>query len=279
MNWTKNEKQGVTYITFPIFEKSGLVHGLSTKLGGVSKGHCATMNLGFKCEDDAEAVMENHRLFADAVGYDYHKLVFSNQVHGTTVRRVTSADAGKGIVRESDIIGVDGLVTNDEDVVLITFFADCVPLFFYDPVKRAIGASHSGWRGTVQRIGEKTVKMMEQEFGSRPEDIRVVVGPSICQACYEVSKDVADAFYKEFNKKWWEEILLAKGKNEQGEEKFQLDLWRSNEIVLEEAGIKKENRQVSGLCTCCHSDLLFSHRATGGRRGSLAGVITLGKGA
>ena len=277
MNWNRREKNGVTFITFPIFEKAGLVHGFSTKLGGVSTGDCATMNLSFHRGDDPDAVLENHRRFAKAVGYDYRKLVFSDQIHETVVKRVTPVDAGKGIICDSDIKGVDGLITNDEKVVLMTFFADCVPLFFYDPAKRAVGASHSGWRGTVARMGERTVKAMMREFGSRPDDILAVVGPSICQDCYEVSKDVADAFYQEFDKKWWDEILYDKGANDRGEKKFQLNLWRANEIVLNEAGIPEQNIQVSGLCTCCHKELLFSHRATNGKRGNLAGVITLGK--
>ena len=223
----KNEKDGVVYLTFPLFEKAGIKHGFSTKLGGVSVGDCATMNLSFT----------------------------------------------RGVVRESDIIGVDGMITNDKKVVLMTFFADCVPLFFYDPVKKAIGASHSGWRGSVKRIGEKTVRRMEEEFGSNPKDILAVIGPSICKDCYEVSEDVAAAFQKEFKEEQWQEILEEKPAH-----KYQLDLWRANEIILEEAGIPKEQIEVSGVCTCCHFDWLFSHRATGGRRGNLAGVITLMEG-
>ena len=268
--FTENRKNDVVYLTFPLFEKAGVKHGFSTKLGGVSKGDCATMNLSFIRGDDPEAVQENHRLFADAVGYPVEHLVLSNQVHDTVVRRVDASDAGKGIFRESDLIGVDGLITDDPEVVLMTFFADCVPLFFYDPVAKAVGASHSGWRGTVSRMGAKTVERMRQEFGTKPENLLAVIGPSICASCYEVSEDVAVAFQKEFPREQWQEILEAKP-----EQKYQLNLWRANEIILEEAGIPKEQIEVSGLCTCCHSELLFSHRATGGRRGNLAGVITL----
>ena len=194
----KNEKDGVVYLTFPLFEKAGIKHGFSTKLGGVSVGDCATMNLSFTRGDDEKAVLENHRRFAKAVGYPVKNVVLSNQVHETKILRVDEKDCGKGVVRESDIIGIDGLITNDKKVVLMTFFADCVPLFFYDPVKKAIGASHSGWRGSVKRIGEKTVRRMEEEFGSNPKDILAVIGPSICKDCYEVSEDVAAAFQKEF---------------------------------------------------------------------------------
>lgn len=264
-------KGGVTYLTFPLFEQAGLKHGFSTRLGGVSKGDCAAMNLSFTRGDVVEDVMTNHRIFADAIGYEMENLVLSNQVHDTVIRRVDANDCGKGVTRESDITGVDGLITCDPRVVLMTFFADCVPLFFYDPVKKAVGASHSGWRGTVRRIGARTVEAMSREFGTSPQDLLAVIGPSICQSCYEVSGDVAKAFMGEFPKEQWTEIL-----EEKANQKYHLDLWRANENILKEAGIPQQQIQVSGLCTCCHPDLLFSHRATKGRRGNLSGVITLG---
>lgn len=270
MNINKKISNGVTYLTFPLFEKAGVRHGFSTRLGGVSQGELGAMNLSFSRGDDPGKVMENHRRFAAAVGYPVESLVFSDQVHDTVIWRVDSSDCGKGILRSSDIKGVDGLVTDDPGVTLMTFFADCVPLFFYDRKHHVIGAVHSGWRGTAGRIGARAVTVMGEEFGSRPEEILAVVGPSICQACYEVSEDVAEAFRQEFKKEQWGELLLEKT-----EGKYQLDLWRANEIILQEAGIPAGQIQVSGLCTCCHSDVLFSHRASGGKRGNLAGVITL----
>lgn len=270
MNIRKNIRNNVTFLTFPIFEREGLRHGFSTRLGGVSQGALGSMNLSFSRGDDRTRVLENHRRFAAAVGYPVENLVFSDQVHDTVIRQVDATDCGKGIFRESDLKGVDGLITDDPAVVLITFFADCVPLFFYDRKKIAVGAVHSGWRGTVGRIGAKAVAAMREAFGSVPEDLLVVVGPSICQSCYEVSEDVAEAFRIEFGEQG-EELLLAEPGN-----KYRLDLWRANEIILREAGIPDSQIQVSGLCTCCHPDLLFSHRASGGKRGNLAGVITPG---
>lgn len=270
MKINRKEKNGVVYYTFPSLEKEGIVHGFSTRYGGVSKGIYASMNLSFQRGDEVEHVMENHRRFAEAVGYDKDRLVFSDQIHETTVRRVTEEDAGKGINCLSDIIGVDGLITDDKNVVLMTFFADCVPLFFYDRRNRAIGASHSGWRGTVGRMGAKTIEQMKLAFGSRPEDILCVIGPSICQDCYEVSAEVAEQFKAEFDEKYWAEILFQKS-----EEKYQLGLWRANEIVFSDAGVPPENIETSGFCTCCHPEELFSHRASHGKRGNLAGVITL----
>lgn len=266
-----NEKNEVPFITFPSLANLGVTHGFSTKLGGVSKGDCATMNMSFTRGDKEDDVRANHRIFAEAIGYDVEQLVLSNQIHETKIRRVDASDCGKGVTRKSDIVGVDGLITNDPKVVLMTFFADCVPLFFYDPVQQAIGASHSGWRGTVKRMGACTVEAMQQEFNSRPQDIYAVIGPSICQSCYEVSEEVIDAFRGEFSAKHWDTLWDSKGNH-----KYQLNLWEANRIILEEAGLLTQKIEVCGYCTCCHADVLFSHRATNGHRGNLSGVITLG---
>ena len=138
---------------------------------------------------------------------------------------------------------VDGLITNEPGIVLSTFYADCVPLFLVDPIQRAIGLSHSGWRGTVGRMGKVTIEAMTKEFGSKPEEIIAAIGPSICMSCYEVSEDVAFAFTEEF-KGHEEEILLSKGNG-----KYLLDLWKCNEIVLREAGVTKEHLKVTNICT------------------------------
>ena len=269
MSYQIRKKSDVTYITFPLFEKLGVVHGFSTKEGGVSKGCYQSMNLSFSRGDDRDCVAKNHRKFAEAVGYDVESLVFSDQVHDTKIRRVTKDDCGKGIFRERDYQGIDGLMTNDPAVTLITFYADCIPLFFCDPVEKVVAMAHSGWRGTVGKIGEKMVDKLQQEFSCKKENIFVAIGPGICKDCYEVSEDVILKFQQEFSQKNWEKLYTAKGNH-----KYQLDLWKANEILLTESGILPEHIEVSGLCTACHSDLLFSHRVNGDKRGNLAGVIS-----
>lgn len=269
MSYTMKKNLDVTYITFPLFEKIGVTHAFSTREGGVSEGFLGAMNLSFSRGDEEEKVMENHRRFAGAVGYEVESLVFSDQVHDTQIKTVTRKDCGKGILRELDYKGVDGLITKDPAVTLITFYADCIPLFFCDPVQKVVAMAHSGWRGTVGRIGDKMVSCMQQEFDCKKENIYAVIGPGICRDCYEVSKDVAEAFMEAFSQTHWEKILQEK---ENG--KYQLGLWKANEIILLEAGLLPEHIEVSGLCTSCHKELLFSHRASGGKRGSLAGIIT-----
>ena len=266
------EKDDVSYITFPKLEayESDMIHGFSTRLGGVSKAHLSGMNLSFHRGDDPEAVMENHRRFAEALGYDETKLVFSDQVHLTNFYKATKKDCGKGIIRESDIKEIDGLVTNEPDVPLITFYADCVPLFFYDPVKKVIAMAHSGWRGTVERIGAKMVQFMEREYGCERKHIVCAIAPSICQRCYEVSEDVALRFLDVFGDSYGEELLYRK---ENG--KYQLNLHKACHITLLQAGILEEHIDVTDLCTCCNPDFFFSHRASHGMRGNLAGVMML----
>ena len=199
---TIHEKAGVPFITFPKLEKynENILHGFSTRLGGVSKEHLYSMNLSFTRGDDDENVRENHRRFAMALGYDEKRLVFSNQVHLTHFHKVTKDDMGKGITRESDIKEVDGLVSDVPGIPLITFYADCVPLFFYDPVQNVIAMAHSGWRGSVERIGEKMVDYMDKEYGCKAKDLVCAIAPSICQNCYEVSEEVAFRFWEVFGK-------------------------------------------------------------------------------
>ena len=278
--WTrKNIKPGmnymesdpVPYLSFPMLEKTGMViQGFSTKLGGVSQGKFATLNFTFTRGDNPEHVMENYRRMAAVLGVDEKRMVLSYQTHTTNVRLVTMEDAGKGIVKERDYKDIDGLITNVPGITLVTFFADCVPLYFLDPVHKAIGLSHSGWRGTVSRMGAVTIDKMKEAFGTRAEDLLVCIGPSICGECYEVGEEVALEFKKAFVKENWSQILRKKDNG-----KFMLDLWKANEILLIEAGVKPENIETTDICTHCNSDYLFSHRTCGNERGNLAAFVSL----
>ena len=262
------EDKSVPLLYFPILENTGIVeHCFTTRAGGVSEGIFDSLNLSFSRGDDESAVMENYDRLAAALDTRKEQFVCTDQTHTTNVIRVGKEDCGYGVTRQKPYTDVDGLVTDEPGVVLSTFFADCVPLYFVDTVNRAIGLSHSGWRGTVGRMGQRTLEKMATEFGTNPKDIVAAVGPSICQDCYEVSEDVADEFIKEFSGHA-DEILINKGNG-----KYQLDLWKTNEIVLIEAGVKKENIAVTNICTCCNPDLLFSHRASKGKRGNLGAFM------
>lgn len=275
----QNRMGEIEYLTYPMLEKTGIVtHMVSTRLGGASHGMFSSMNYSYTRGDDRAAVDENYRRTARIFGVGEDSFVCSDQTHTTNVRVVTESDRGKGVTRPRDYRDVDGLVTNVPGLILSTFYADCVPLLFVDPVHRAIGCSHSGWRGTVAEMGRVTVETMTREYGSRPQDIMAAIGPSICQDCYEVSGDVAEQFEALFSQEKYrfvnvEEILLDKRNG-----KYQLDLWKANESVLLAAGILREHISVTDICTCHNPDYLFSHRASQGKRGNFGAFIMLKEG-
>ena len=228
------------------------------------------MNLSFSRGDEPEHVRENFRRIAESIGFSEKDLVFSMQTHTANVRRVGREDCGRGLERPVGYCDVDGLVTNEPGVVLATFYADCVPLFFVDPVRRCIGLSHSGWRGTVGKIGKATVETMAKEFGSEPGDLLAAVGPSICQECYEVSEEVIGLFRENFAEELWPKLFYRKDNGH-----YQLNLWEANRLIFQEAGILPQHITVTDICTACNPELLFSHRASGGKRGNLAGFLEI----
>lgn len=263
-----NKYGSVYYFTFPSFDKYNFIsHGFSTRLGGVSSGIFSSMNLGFNRGDDYSNVLENYKIFSEALGINYKDLVFSSQTHKDVIRDVTKSDMGKGITREKDYDDIDGLITNIPGIPLVGLFADCVPIYFFDPVKRVVGLAHSGWRGTVLKIGEKMVgKFME--YGSLKENILVGIGPSIGPCCFQVGEEVAE----EFRKLPFETKSSIKRDES---DKFKIDLWQINKTILINSGIKGNNITVTDVCTKCCSDVLFSHRGSNGKRGSLNGIIGL----
>lgn len=266
------EAAGVPYLSFPALDALGMVKsGFSTRLGGASREDFATMNFSVSRGDSQEAVLENFTRMAKALGVDRDRMTVSWQTHTVNVRRVTEADAGKGVIRPRDYRDVDGLVTNVPGITLVTLYADCVPLYFVDPVRKAVGLSHSGWRGTVGRMGAATVRRMTEEFGTDPADLVACIGPSICAGCFEVGEEVAAAFWKAFGPK--APKALCPFNRESG--KHHVDLWLANRLVLRDAGVLEKNIYTTSLCTRCNPDLLFSHRAAGERRGNLAAFLGL----
>ncbi len=259
------------FLEYPMLRGTGIVkHGFSTRLGGVSEGCYASLNLSFDRGDKPESVMENFRRIGASIGVRCEDMVLSKQTHTTNVRVVTAEDRGKGIIRERDYTDVDGLITNVPGICLVTSYADCVPLYFVDPVKRAVGLSHSGWRGTVGKIGKKTIELMQETYGSDPADILAAVGPSVCMECYEVSEDVIRKFQDTFAEESWTELFYRKPNG-----KYQLDLWQANSLIFREAGIRPEHIAVTNVCTHCNSKILYSHREAGDRRGNLCAFLAL----
>ncbi len=254
------------YYTIDAFEQTGLVkHCFTTRHGGVSGNEYASMNLRMNCSDDRNNVLKNYDIICKEIGVNYQNLVCSNQVHDDKIYTAEKKDMGKGIVRPSDIESADGLICREAGVPICTVFADCVPLYFLDPQKRVIALSHSGWKGTVKRIGQKTIQKMHDEYGCQPDDILAAVGPSIGVCHFEVGDEVAEVFDREFGAS----VVQRYRKS------YHVDLQKAVLMQFDEAGLKREHVTCADICTYCNSDLLFSHRATGGRRGNLAAIMEL----
>lgn len=264
-----NKKGDVTFITFPKLEKTGLVnHLFSTRLGGVSQGRYESMNLSFLNGDQRENVLKNYEILCNCANININNLVLSRQTHTSNIKTVTQEHCGTGIFKES-FNDIDGLITNQKKVALVTQYADCTPLVFLDPQKKVVATSHAGWRGTASEIGKKTVEKMMQEFGCDPNDIIAGIGPCIKECCYEVDKPVFDQFLK------LEYLQMNRIFKPKQNGRYMLDLPEANKQILLNAGIKEENMDISDICTCCNCNTLHSHRATNGERGNLALIIEL----
>ena len=272
-------KGQMPYLSFPLLEGvtredgSPLIrHMFTTRDGGVSSGIFATMSLLRGTGDTDENVDENFSRVAKVMGVGKERFVLSNQSHTTNVIVAAEENAGSGTIRDRDYEDVDGLITDIPGLALGIFLADCVPVFFVDPVHEAIGLAHSGWRGTVGKISRVTIEKMGREYGTRAEDLYCALGPSICRDCYEVSGDVAEALQGLFP----EGDIVRPGRvTESGEQKYQAGLWEAIRLTLLEAGVREDRIQVTDLCTCCNPTRLFSHRYTKGKRGLLGGFLML----
>lgn len=260
----------VPYLTYRSFEEISFIrHAFSTRLGGVSEGEFSTMNLAFNRGDNPARVTENYRRLCQSAGFDFDSLVASAQDHHTLVRAVTAAEKGIGITKPRDLESVDALITNEPGVTPVTYYADCTPLWFVDTENRAIGLAHAGWRGTVGRIGQKVVEKMTALYGTDPANIRAAVGPAISVCCYEVDEPCAAHFFALEGLDSDRFVFPKQGG------KFMVDLLEANRQILTAAGVPAENITVSDVCTNCNSDLLWSHRATKGRRGTMCAFMCI----
>ena len=267
---TLNSPDTVPYLTYNSLSEINFInHAFSTRLGGVSEGEFTSMNMAFNRGDNPESVTENYKRICKSAGFDFDSLTASAQDHNTFVRAVTSENKGVGIYKPRDLHSVDALITNEKGVTLVTYYADCTPLFFVDIKQKAIGLAHAGWRGTVGRIGEKVVKKMTELYGTNPADIIAAIGPAISVCCYEVDKPCADNFYA------LSDLDSSRFVFPKENGKYMIDLLETNRQILVAAGVKNENITVSDVCTNCNSELLWSHRATKGKRGTMSAFMCI----
>ena len=267
----------VPFLSFRALDDTGIfMNAFSTRFGGVSEGYLASMNLTLSKEGEKpEHVAENFRCMAEACGFDDSRKKLSFQGHTVNVRAIGNEDIRNGILK-SDWDGyVDGMVTDVPGLTLVTFFADCVPLYIADPVRKAIGLCHSGWRGTVGRIGALALLRMKELYGTKPSDVICCIGPSICRDCFEVGPEVADAFREAFPESWHREIIFGPAVDTSGNEKYHVDLWRTNELIFRDAGVMEGNIYTTNVCTRCNTEVFWSHRALGTRRGNMAAFLSI----
>ena len=238
-------------------------HCFTTRLGGVSEGYLESLNIGTSRGDDPENVLENYRRLGAAIGFDVHNLVLSRQTHSDIVYTATARDRGAGLFAPH-LEECDAIVTRTPGLALVVFAADCTPILFWDEKTGAVGAAHAGWRGTVSAIGARVVETMVRQFGTRPQDIHAAIGPNIGQCHFETNEDVPQALRAAFGQEI-EQWIELRG------EKFHVDLKQINRWILNRAGVAQV--EVSDDCTVCSSHRFWSHRVTGGRRGSQGAII------
>ncbi len=257
---TFHERGGLRYFTFPLLDAAGLPHAVMTRRGGASRPPFESLNLGASVGDDPETVEKNRRSVFEFFRRDLRSVLELHQVHSN---RILLARLPEGLEEPPQ---ADGIVTDSPGYTLCMRFADCVPILLFDPVRRATGIAHAGWKGTLAKVAASAVEALHDHFGSRPEDILAGIGPSIGPDHYAVGAEIVEAVRGAFGPaadRW----LGRRGGA------VNLDLWAANEFTLRQSGVKKI--ALSGICTACHTEDWFSHRAERGRTGRFGALLWL----
>ncbi|MEV5025012.1 peptidoglycan editing factor PgeF [Paenibacillus sp. LPE1-1-1.1] len=251
-----------------------LTAGFTGRNGGVSAAPWASLNMGLHVGDLDDAVVDNRRRLADAIGWDFEAWTCAKQVHGNLVRQVKSADRGRGKETLDDVLkDCDAIMTDVPGVLLASFYADCVPLYFYDPEHNAVALAHAGWKGTVQQIAVKTVQAMASAYGSDPKAMMAAIGPSIGSCCYEVDGPVINQVQQLLSELGIAGEAADKMLKQADKGKANLDLKEINRQIMIKAGILPIRIELTQWCTGCRRDLFFSHRKEGGLTGRMASWI------
>lgn len=293
--WSMIQQSGISYMQLDVFAQTDLVvHGFSARMGGVSQDNYRSLNLGLHVGDDCKKVLENRRKFASALGVSFRDMIIPAQVHGDQIALVRRQQAGSGACDLLSVIsGADALVTDEPGLPLCTLHADCVPIFILDPVRKVIGLAHAGWKGTILKIGAKTLQYMQRVFKTKPEDCMVGIGPSIGPCCYEVDFPVLQQIVAAFSSaklhllvnKSNEQVKNVQRKQKEKDisdkvlmsDRVYFNLWEANRLSLIESGVQPEKIWIACICTKCHQDKFFSYRGVNGQAtGRMGAVISLG---
>lgn len=263
-----NTIEDLKYITFSSLEKyDNLFHCFTTRFGGISNDCYESMNLGMRVDDNLDNVLKNYEILSEKLNIGIDSIVKTHQTHTNNIRYVTEIDKNKLYNNDPGFTNVDGLITDKENISLFTYHADCTPIFFYDPVNRVIGMAHSGWKGTIKKIGANMIDEFTKKFNSDPKNIKIVIGPSLCQNCFEVDRDVYDIFIEE--NKDYKKFMYQKSS------KYYFNLKEINKYMLLEKNVREDNIQISNMCTKCSSHMFFSHRSQGEKHGLMAGIMKM----
>lgn len=255
------------YCAEALDKAGGVSHGFSTREGGITVDPPkASLNLSWTRCGSPEEVIANFKIFAEGAGIDYDDMAVVNHEHGANVLRIAHEHRGRGFYKDP-LPPCDGIITDDPTVTLVTSHADCGAYFFYDPVHRAIGMAHAGWKGTLLRIGAEMARRMAEEFDTDPSDIIAATGPCICRDCFEVDADLGEKFQSEFG---------YPGISRPGRQgKAYVDLELAAAVQFVEAGIRPESITLMNACTYENRQHFFSHRRDKGITGSMAAYIKL----
>lgn len=259
--WEKTEKDGIVYYSLPRWREAGAKVVMTCRPGGESEAPFSGLNLGLHVDDQEERVIANRKKLLQAIGSDEADFVTIKQVHGKNIAHVGQADRGRGFSAYADAIDdTDGMFTGEKQVLMATFYADCLPVAVFHPQKKLLGLAHAGWKGTYQNIGRELIGAMRAFVSFEPKECWCALGAGIGSCCYEVD----EAFYQRFRERYDD---AAQWFLPADNGKFYFDNIKANLALLQGCGVKQENIDVLGLCTSCHNDLFFSYRKEQGRTG------------
>ncbi|MDD4801839.1 MAG: peptidoglycan editing factor PgeF [Syntrophomonas sp.] len=265
--WEMINRQGMQFISLDTWLREGIDIAFSTRIGGVSKGVYNSLNLGLHVGDNSDLVLENRRRWLSIFGAGLDDMVACEQVHGSEVKRVNRMHRGKGARKLSEVIlNCDAMITNEPGIYLVSFYADCIPVYLYDPVNRAIGMSHSGWKGTMQKISVNTLLAMQQEYNTGIEDVYIFLGPGIGPCCFQIQPDLLAKVEAEFNS--FHDIINISENN-----LITWDLLETSRQLLVQAGVNPLKISACNLCTACHEDYFYSYRRDSGNTGRMGALI------
>ena len=271
MAFTQQDANGLVYFTPDAMEAAGgITHCFTSRPGGVSAGYFSRLNLGRSRNDDPLCVRENYRRVSEALSLPLEHLALCQQIHSDRVVTVQEEDTLADLYSPTPF-EADALITNRPGITLAVFYADCIPVLLYDPIKQVIAAIHSGWRGTALNIAGKALQQMQREFGCDPATVLAAIGPGICPTCFETHTDVPQAMEAEMGS----QVLPFVKPLPDG--KFQVDLKGTIGHTLIQGGILPQHLSTLSLCTGCHPELFWSHRKIGEQRGNQAALISLRK--